>query len=201
MIISLCNLKAGIHWWHNSGWPADMLNSDYYAMYAARSAVGTVPWWSATVNQLWNWKAIRPKSKTMISARGQNRLSAITRWYSKIMTGSVTEPCITDLVWEDVAPLYALAYGIKRGKSPVFASKMCHFLFPKLFVVLDNKATDIFEYEFCWRGMKDEWQRFTKKAEAHRMLTQAIKSQRPIHSLYPYETKIMELSLIGYNHR
>jgi hypothetical protein len=97
--------------------------------------------------------------------------------------------------------LFALAFGIQRGKPPVFASKMCHFLFPKLFVVMDTTATGIFEYEFYWRGRKDEWCRFTKKAQAYNILTQAIGAGKPIDPLYPYETKIMELSSIGYNHR
>jgi hypothetical protein len=111
------------------------------------------------------------------------------------------EPSITNLSWEDVARLFALAYGIKRGKSPVFACKMCHFLFPKLFVLMDNTATGIFEYEFYWRGMKDEWTRFGQKATAQNILTQAIQSNKPIHPAYPYETKIMDLCHIGYNQR
>jgi len=33
---------------------------------------------------------------------------------------------------------------------------MCHFLFPKLFIVMDNLDTSVFDYEFYWRGMQDE---------------------------------------------
>ena len=205
-IITFYNLKAGLQWWSNNRWPADMLNADYYDIYAERSSVGTGTWWTATLNRLGKWRAIRPKSKSYIQSRGQDRLSAIARWYSNVRGTSATEPCIADMEWEDVAPLFALAYGIKRDKSPVFASKMCHFMFPKLFLVLDNKATGIFEYEFCWRGLKDEWSRFTKKSGACSLVAQVIASgkaasAKPIHPDYPYETKIMELCLIGYNHR
>lgn len=65
---------------------------------------------------------------------------------------------------EDVGPLFALAYGIKRGNHPVFACKMCHFMFPRVFVVMDHSVTGTFEYEFYWRGMKEVWGRFAKKA-------------------------------------
>ena len=78
---------------------------------------------------------------------------------------------------------------------------MCHFLFPELFLVMDHMVTGTFEYEFHWRGMKDEWRRFTKKSQAYNMLTHAIESDRSIFPFYPYETKIMELSHIGYNQR
>jgi hypothetical protein len=78
---------------------------------------------------------------------------------------------------------------------------MCHFLFPKLFVVMDNTATGLFEYEFYWRGMKEEWSRFAQKAAALNLLTGAMQNTQPIHPLYPYETKIMDLCHIGYNQR
>jgi hypothetical protein len=48
--------------------------------------------------------------------------------------------------------------------------------------------------------MKDEWDRFGQKAAAQNMLRKAIQSTEPIHPSYPYETKIMELCHIGYNH-
>ena len=135
MIITLENLRAGIQWWQNNGWPVDMHNADYYEMYSERRDVGTGAWWTTTVDRLWEWSAIRaptpPNSKPEISGRGQSRLSTIAKWHTKIIASSTTEPNITDLSWDDAAPLFALAYGIKRGNYPVFASKMCHFLFPK----------------------------------------------------------------------
>jgi hypothetical protein len=102
--------------------------------------------------------------------------------------------------WDDVATFFTLAQSIKP-KSPVFGGKMCHFMFPKLFIVMDNLATNVFDYEFYWRGMKDEWQRFPEKDEALKQLTGAIKSDKPVHPHYPHETKIMELSHIGYKRR
>lgn len=205
MIISLHNLRVGLKWWHQNGWPSDMHNSDYADLYAQRSTVGTGPWWSKTVDRLWDWKAIRnrtpPNSKADILNRGQSRLGAIAKWHAEIIARCTGEPSIANLSWEDVAPLFALAYGIKRGNHPVFASKMCHFMFPRVFVVMDHSVTGTFEYEFYWRGMKAEWGRLAKKAEACYILTNAIQSKKGIFIFYPYETKIMELCHIGYNQR
>jgi hypothetical protein len=205
MIISLHNLKVGLKWWHQNGWPPDMHDADYRDLYAQRSTVGSNAWWSKTVDRLWDWSAIRsptpPNSKPEILSRGQSRLGMIAKWHAAIIERSTGEPTILDLDWEDVAPLFALAYGIKRGNHPVFASKMCHFMFPNLFVVMDHTVTGTFEYEFYWRGMKAEWNRFSKKTEACWILTNSIQTDNGIFIYYPYETKIMELCHIGYNQR
>ena len=87
-----------------------------------------------------------------------------------------------------------------KPRSSVFVGKMCHFTFPRLFIVMDNEATSVFDYEFYWRGMKDEWSRFPAKADARKLLAEAIKSDKPLHALYPFETKVLELSHVGYKH-
>jgi hypothetical protein len=61
---------------------------------------------------------------------------------------------------------------------------------------MDNLATSVFDYEFYWRGMKDDWSRFPAKDNARDLLVDAIKSEKPLHPLYPFETKIMELTHI-----
>jgi len=203
MIINLDNLKSGLQWWRKRNWPQDIHNADYYDIYSARAAGPTEEWWRATVDRLSQWRAYRgpkpPNTKADISARGTRNLVGITSQYWKLIASTGTEPSIADLNWEDVAPLFAIASDIKPV-SPVFAGKMCHFLFPRLFIVMDNLATSVFDYEFYWRGMKDEWSRFKEKAEAQNLLEEAIRSDKPLHPLYPFETKIMELSHIGYKH-
>jgi hypothetical protein len=74
-------------------------------------------------------------------------------------------------------------------------------LFPKLFIVMDNLATGVFEYELYWRGIRDAWRSFRDEEEARKVLTEAIRSSKPLHPDYPFETKIMELSRIGYSQR
>jgi len=41
MIISLHNLRVGLKWWHQNGWPSGMHNSDYADLYAQRSTVSS----------------------------------------------------------------------------------------------------------------------------------------------------------------
>jgi hypothetical protein len=204
MIISLDNLKAGLKWWRKGKFPQDIHNAEYYDIYGKRQAGPTDKWWGVTVVRLGRWRAYRgprrPNTKADISELGKRRLAEVAGQYARLITITGVEPSIADLCWEDAAPLFAIASEIKPA-SPVFAAKMCHFLFPRLFVVMDNLATSVFEYEFYWRGMKDEWNRFEGKADARNLLSEAIKSDKPLHPLYPLETKIMELSHIGYKHR
>jgi hypothetical protein len=206
MIISFDNLKAGIKWWKEYKWGNDLLNAEYYDIYAPREGGVTEKWWAATVERLTLWHAYRgrkpPNTKAQIMQGGKDRLNEIAAQYTRLVRACAEEPSIAYLCWEDVEPLFAIASSIKP-RSPVFAGKMCHFLFPKLFTVMDNWATGVFEYEFYWRGMKDEWGRFDGKTQAKSLLTEAIKSKskKPLHDLYPFETKIMELRHVGYNCR
>jgi hypothetical protein len=100
--------------------------------------------------------------------------------------------------WKGDAPLYSLAYGIKG--SSVFAGKMCHFLLPNLYVVMDNWAVDAFDYEIYWRGMRDAWCSFTGQDTARKMLIDAIGPDATPNPRYPIETKIIELCHIGQKH-
>jgi hypothetical protein len=198
MILTLDNLNAGLHVWATGKYPSDMHNAEYHDMYSARSNGITQQWWDATVKRLAQWRAIRPMSKVVIATKGSQCLSAVGAEYAKLKSNPSEEPSIVNTDWTDVAPVFGIASQIKQPWPPVFASKMCHFLFPKLFIVMDTQLCDPFEYELYWRGMKDEWQRFSNKAQAMSMFTAALKPSKPIQGDYPWETKIMELSHIGW---
>jgi hypothetical protein len=208
MILNMGNLEAGVRWWKRpeQGWGNDIINSEYEAIYDSKSAGVTQDWWDAAVNRLWAWKAIRspkpPNTKEAIRSAGNRRLEEIANQYSIIRSATSKEPQIDDVCWEQIAPLFQLAFEIKSSQkrigSPVFACKMCHFLFPRIFPVMDNLATGVFDYEFYWRGMKDEWHRFPSKVEALAFLKSSIEITTQIHPLYPWATKIIELSHIGY---
>jgi hypothetical protein len=220
MIISIDNLNAGINWWRSrskSKFPLDFHNADYDKIYKARDRIyedraegDKDPWdlwWEATVDRLGQWKAYRgpipPNKKSEISKAGTERLPKIAAQYAKLAASPDTEPCIETMCWQDIGNLYALVSEIKP-KSPVFASKTCHFLFPKLFIVMDNTATTVSDYELYWRGMQDEWYRLEdkEKAEARNLLTNTIiSSGKPLHPKYPLVTKILELCHIGHKPR
>ena len=181
MITTLDNLAAGMKWWRNTNWGSDFLNAEYSAIYGARDNGLTQEWWEAAVNRLGQWHAYRgptrPNTRADIYGRGTKRLSIVSSEYSKLRQSCEGEPCIADLSWEQLAPFFAVAWRIKQ--SPVFASKMCHLAFPKLFIVMDNQASSAFEYEFYWRGMRDEWNRCLTKEEARKLLTEAITIAKP----------------------
>ncbi len=197
MIITLDNLGAGIEWFARK-WGADLINGEYYQIYDAQAGGITAGWWAATVDRLHAWRALRPTlTKAALTAIGGERLDAITTEYRRIKQTSTGEPNIVDFEWEAVAPLFTLLE--MKPRSQVFPGKLGHFIFPNLFSVIDNLATGVMPYEFYWRGIKDEWHRFNRKAEARHMVAEAIHDPlHPIHARYPFETKIMELSHIGY---
>jgi len=200
MIINLDHLRAGLDWWVKNDWEKDIINTDYVAIYKVRCGGVTEEWWTATVDRLSKWGVIRPYPKDKILANGKLRLSDIKCEYLKLMK-EPTEPSIADLCWKDAAPFFKLASGIKpvKNKSPAFPSKMCHLLFPKLFILMDNKATGIIDYGVWWQSMREEWCGFKAKEEAIKILRTAAGSH--LHPLYPVETKIMEISQIGVNHK
>jgi hypothetical protein len=203
MIISLENLQIGLEWWRReSKWGDDLANSEYDGIYADRSLGITTGWWPKVVDRLSKWRAYRgskpPNKKEEITGRGASILDEVAVQFDRISSSSEGEPSIASCSWEDVAPLYSLAFKIKR--SPVFAGKMCHFLFPNLFMVMDNWAIDVSDYEIYWRGMRDAWCNFKEQAEARNLLVEAIGNAHPPHIRYPFETKIMELCHIGHKH-
>ncbi len=204
MIITLENLRRGLER-RKQIWPndVDVHNKEYHDIYEARAQGVTKTWWEATVKRLYKWKATRGRGCTidLIRERGREQLNQISQQYERLI--SAGEPCITNLHWVDIDQLFGIAFTIKSSKTPVFASKMCHFLFPKLFIVMDNEATGVGHYELFWRGLKDAWNEFEQKDQARTFLFNAINNRQklPLHPNYPVETTIMEICAIGYNSR
>jgi len=199
-IISIINLNAGLHWCEKNNWEKDVLNAVYHQTYDIRSK-GINEWWNATVDRLSQWGVLRPYSRANIIARGNRHLIDIECEYRKLLKKSPVEPSIADLRWEDAAPLFALASEIKPVESPAFSSKMCHLLFPKLFIQMDNNATGIcYDYARWWQDRKDKWLSFKDKGRAETIILDVMKSDKPIHDLYPMETKIIEINEIGRRH-
>jgi len=205
MILCLENFNLGMAWFAKL-WGSDYVNSEYPAIYQAKNDGLTPEWWRKTTRRLWDWRAIRsPHSLNSIAAifaKGLEVLPLLSRAFQRLEKRQVSEPNIEQFRWEEVAELFWAAHSIKHGAfrcdSPVFGSKLCHFIYPKVFPVLDNLGTGIFEYEFYWRGMKDEWARFPHKDEARDKLEREISAQEKVCRDYPFETKIIELCHIGY---
>lgn len=208
MIISLENLTDGMWWWNElkSAWGSDLGNSEYDDIYACRAGGLTFAWWEHTVERLSRWKATRApgglNSREKIRVAGLELLPQLAACYARLLPPGAPELALESLRWQDIEPLYQAAFRLKwphrRNASPMFASKLCHFIFPCVFPIVDNEATGFFDYEFYWRGMQDEWQRFSEKEQAIAVLKQRIGPT--IHPQYPLECRVIELSHIGYAH-
>lgn len=206
MFINLKNLRSGYTWWmEKSGWPGDLHNSGFYEIYSDREK-GNGKWLDAAYDRLRVWKAFRPYSKEAIHElrlKGEESLSVTWELYISLSKRLGWEPSIVDLQWEDVEPIYSWAFELKP-RSVMFASKACHFLLPKVFFVIDNLGTGIYDYELAWRNMKDEWGKFPEKKVAIDLVKIWIedgkdksKPKMLLHKQYPFETSIMELCLVG----
>ena len=204
MIITLENLSAGISWWQSdSNWGADLLNSEYEGIYSDRALGITTGWWEECIERLSRWRAFRgpkaPNTKAEIKELGRLVLGRTDAEYLRLCALSSGESNIGNLRWEEVEPLFSLALEIKS--SAVFASKMCHFLFPNLFIVMDNWATDVSEYEIYWRGAREAWCHSNLQDDARSIIREAINKSHQPHQLYPFDTKAIELCHIGYKHK
>lgn len=89
-----------------------------------------------------------------------------------------------------------MARSIKGVESPVFASKLCHFLLPNIFPVIDHAVVDVngcyFDY---WTYCSRQWQGCEEKALLIDIMKKAIGVS--VFAQYPFSTKIVELCLIG----
>jgi len=203
MKLSLENLKQGMKWWQQkSGWPGDYLNDEYYKIYQDCAGGLTEQWLTVTVDRLAKWSATRSskpgntKAKFLVLLKA--KLPNFRTEYQRILDLQEIEPSINTVSWQDIDTLYRMMATTKNG-SPVFASKLGHFMFPNVFIVMDNRATGVMTYDYYWQGIVNEWRLFADKTIAINLLKTEIgkKASQTSHDYYPYETKIMELCQVG----
>ncbi|HID26977.1 MAG TPA: hypothetical protein EYP22_03980 [Methanosarcinales archaeon] len=206
MILMLHDLEKGISWWLKTKWPQDFHNEVYYELYDLRKHGLTVKWWKNTVDRLWLWRAIRsrkpPNTKKEIYERGLEIFSELQEYYAYISNKAKGEPVFLEFTWAEIRAFYDKLAWIKDSSLPNFPSKLGHFIFPNLFMVMDHQATGIVDYAVFWSSMSGYWSSFKQKEEAKKTLTDRISehSKRPVHEYYPFEIKIIELCSIGKKH-
>lgn len=187
-------------------WPQDFHNREYYELYDLRKDGLTERWWRNTVDRLWDWRAIRsktpPNTKWEIQKRGSEVLDKLQSLYIDVRSKTNQEPVFFDFKWSEIRDLYHLLSWIKNSASPNFPSKLGHFIFPRLFRVMDHEATGIENYSLSWTSMAAVWKNFEEKEEAKDILGKGISefSRLPVHEYYPFEIKIIELCNIGRKH-
>ncbi len=94
---------------------------------------------------------------------------------------------------------------MKTVPSPVFTSKFCHFLLPKVFPVVDNEGSGNrwprYEQYFThvqavWAGTPED----TRVELETAMAAAVTKGGAPVNPEFPMVNKIVELRLIGRQH-
>lgn len=132
--LTLGNLRRGISMFR-ARWPQE---TDFHAAFYARLRTSlasgvTETAWRGLVNDLAAWKALRPLSKDEVYRRGlalAPRLEAERR--RLVGTRPACSLSIGDADWAKAATLFTVAIEVKGVRSPVFPSKLCHFLAPDL---------------------------------------------------------------------
>src|SRR5438046_4328353 len=111
--VNLENLRSGIDEFR-SQWPTetDFHNAFYYRL---ASYTDIARHWTALVDDLWDWKAIRPQSKAEILEGGRQRLVELQNERTKILQRyNRHELDLSVAGWGDIESLFTLA-GIKRN--------------------------------------------------------------------------------------
>jgi hypothetical protein len=153
-------------------------------------------WWEATVRRLSRWRAIRPLRNQTVLQAGRESLSELASLYHGLAAQHLQ---LETASWADVSMLFAAAARLKptKSNSPVFGSKLCHFMLPALYPVIDRAAVgwDV-PYERYWSACRDSW---LDAADLHSELMAIVDLRVPDvdRSTFPYQTKIPELCISG----
>jgi hypothetical protein len=199
-ILTTQYLNAGIsRWRENPKWDQDFHNSLYKDLHRIKSRGLNQDWWRKIVDHLWNWRAIRPYTKEYISQRGIACLSDFQEEYTAILDANQSaEPSLETISWEKLSGLFGIAAGIKDTMpfSPVFASKLCHFVFPGAFPVVDRAMVGISsKYVDHWHYCREQWVEGALREDLILILKNEIRGG--VFVSYPWSTKIVELCVIG----
>ncbi|MBI2822704.1 MAG: hypothetical protein HYX74_10810 [Acidobacteria bacterium] len=152
-------LKQGISYWRGANWPKDFHNEFYRKMAAVSTNGGfNQEWWVAFSRVLRSWKATRPRGHAFLSSRVQARFEALTKIWQDVVAPHLDND-IGGLEWYQIGAFPSLVGEIKDVASPVFSSKFCHFLAPRIFPVVDNAAmgNPFRTYEAYFTTGRAEW--------------------------------------------
>jgi hypothetical protein len=114
---------------------------------------------------------------------------------------------IAGVTWEQMQVFPGVVSRLKPTKSgsPVFPSKFCHFLLPRIFPVFDNAAVGgSYTFEGYFNLIKRAWEATPAALQAEMVaeLSQLIEDhgRGSLYEGFPMATKITELALIGRRH-
>ena len=201
-ILTLPNLQAGIQLWLDR-WERDFHDAFYRKLHERKRDGLTPTWWLQTVDDLAKWRATRGQTKAFILESGMQRLSRLDEQHRSLLNIHADfEPNMDLLAWDELSGLFATAATIKPNMSPnpMFASKVCHFIFPGAFPVVDGALVGLTQWSYprYWGFCRQQWRACERQAELIDALRGAMRIEPWEH--YPWSTKVTELCLIGMNH-
>jgi len=175
----------------------DFHNDLYCALESYRRRGLDEEFWDFLVDKLWEWRAIRGRkehTKLGIRNEGLKRFSHLQRCFYRLAGNGNSElPTVEMVQWVDVEPFFKVAQEIKGVSSPVFASKLCHFLVPAAYFIFDNTLVKRGwkEYRNYWGDCRNAWLVQADK----QALRQELRKKMPDApcETYPWSTKITEL--------
>ena len=198
-------LAAGVAFWRKRAWPADFHNADYQE-WARQDPHGnfTLSWWDdIQLPRLQEWIATRGATHADLTARFTEHAATLGASWEEACVPHVDED-IPTVTWVEVKAFPTEVALIKPTKtsSPVFASKFCHFLLPRIFPVVDNEGLGNRwrTYEDYFKCIQDEWRSTAPAARTDLIteLTRLIEAEGgQVFAGFPMVNKIVELRLIG----
>jgi hypothetical protein len=209
----LNDLEAGISIWGrkaiSSEWPRDFHNEMYVTEDMRHSTQPfTRSWWSKFIMpRVGTWRAYRPATKADIERWASTELGEMAYAYEHCVVPYLETP-FEELNWDDLKMFTEVVARAKRNSaggvqaSPVFRSKVCHWIAPRLFPVADQEVLEISDpYETYWKQVQREWAAIpmATRHELIQRLSEEIArySRYDVADHYPFEVKIVELCRIG----
>jgi len=202
-------LAAGVAFWRKRAWPSDFHNADYQE-WARQDPHGnfTLSWWhDIQLPRLQEWIATRGATHADLTAQFTEHAAALSAAWEEACVPHLDDD-ISTVTWDEVKAFPAEVAFIKPTKtaSPVFASKFCHFLLPRIFPVVDNEGLGNrwLTYEDYFKCIQDEWRSTAPAARTDLIteLTRLVEAEGgQMFAGFPMINKIVELRLIGRNQR
>lgn len=206
MLINKENLISGIDYWRvkKPRWPDDFHNKVYKDLHQWRENGLSSEWWEKVTKLLQFWQANRPYSQYEIFNEGLPYLNQLDQEYKKIVSLKGLYPKLESLKKDEIKLLFEISQKIKKSKtpSPVFPSKLCHFIFPSALFVADREAVGVnfMDYFDYWSECKTLWVETENKENLIEILKRKISESQQFDSFfqyYPFGVKIAELCRIG----
>jgi hypothetical protein len=165
----------------------------------------TLDWWAQYQRpRLKAWLAMRPYSGKALTPRFIECAADLSTAWRKSCVPYLAHD-ISTVTWDQVEEFPNEVARIKQTKvpSPVFTSKFCHFLLPRIFPVVDNDAVGggWRTYGAYYKFVQNEWHETDPvvRSDLIAALKEEIGKDR-ISSEFPTVTTIVELRLIGRRH-